>query len=126
MEQAMARQLLEKELRRLEDLRDTLGLKDLEAESDPGNVEELSSVDQHSADLGTETFEREKEQSILISVEGGLADIERAFARLDAGTYGRCEICGKAISDERLEARPAARYCAEDQALLERGVFGQA
>lgn len=124
MDDATARQLLEKELRRLEDLRETLGLKDLEAEPEEGDVEELSSVDQHSADLGTETFEREKEQSILISVEGGLADVERAFARLDAGTYGRCEICGKTIPDERLEARPATRYCAEDQALIERGVAG--
>lgn len=120
MDEAIARQLLESELRRLEDLRETLGLKDLEAEPEEGDVDELSSVDQHSADLGTETFEREKEQSILISVEGGLADVERAFARLDAGTYGRCEICGKTIPDERLEARPAARYCAEDQALMER------
>jgi RNA polymerase-binding transcription factor DksA len=122
MEEGIARQLLESEFRRLEDLRDTLGLKHLEAEKEGGSEDESASLDQHSADLGTETFELEKEQSILISVQGGLDDVERAFARLDAGTYGRCEICGKAISDERLEARPAARYCEEDQAAVERGV----
>ena len=40
-----------------------------------------------------------------------LDDAERALARLDDGTYGRCEGCGRAIPDERLEARPATSFC---------------
>ncbi|MDQ4148934.1 MAG: TraR/DksA C4-type zinc finger protein [Actinomycetota bacterium] len=124
MDETKARQLLEKERLRLEDLKDTFALRDLEVESEQESVDELSSVDQHPADLGTETFEREKEESILNSVEGQLADVERAFARLEEGTYGRCEVCGKPIPDERLEARPAARYCLEHQEWIERGGSG--
>ena len=58
-------------------------------------------------------------------------DVARALDKLDAGTYGLCEACGEAISADRLEAMPAARYCilhagssipfaglASDQALL--------
>jgi RNA polymerase-binding transcription factor DksA len=82
-------------------------------------------VDQHIADMGTETFEREKAESIRISMEGQLADIDHALGRLEAGDYGTCEICGKKIPDARLKARPAARYCVEDQERVER-VAGRA
>ncbi|MFT2691112.1 TraR/DksA family transcriptional regulator [Clavibacter zhangzhiyongii] len=40
-----------------------------------------------------------------------LADVDAAVARLDAGAYGRCEVCGEAIPAGRLEIRPAARRC---------------
>jgi len=39
------------------------------------------------------------------------ADIDAALARVDAGTYGVCERCGRAIPRERLLARPMARLC---------------
>jgi hypothetical protein len=39
--------------------------------------------------------------------------------RLARGQYGRCEHCGRPIPDERLEAVPATRFCADDQALGE-------
>jgi RNA polymerase-binding transcription factor DksA len=80
---------------------------------------ELSVVDQHPADVGTETFEQTKGLSILEQVEAQLRDVERALARLDDGTYGVCEICGRPIEAARLEARPAARYCLEDQMKVE-------
>lgn len=41
-----------------------------------------------------------------------VADIERALARLDEGTYGTCEVCGGRLSDAVLDERPAARFCA--------------
>ena len=40
-----------------------------------------------------------------------VADIDQALERLDAGTYGRCLICGTAIPSERLEAVPWAALC---------------
>ena len=43
-----------------------------------------------------------------------LADVERALAKLDEGTYGRCDVCGKPIGDERLEALPWAVRCVDD------------
>lgn len=40
-----------------------------------------------------------------------LEDVERALAKLDGGTYGVCDSCGDAISEERLEARPWSVLC---------------
>jgi RNA polymerase-binding transcription factor DksA len=40
-----------------------------------------------------------------------LDEVERALAKLDDGTYGRCEVCGGPIAEARLEAMPATRFC---------------
>jgi RNA polymerase-binding transcription factor DksA len=74
-----------------------------------GQTGELSSYDQHPADLGSETFEREKDLSILESLEDELAEVEAALRRLDEGTYGIDEVTGERIDPERLDARPEAR-----------------
>ena len=74
-----------------------------------GQTAELSSYDQHPADLGSETFEREKDLSILESLEDELAEVEAALRRLDEGTYGIDEVTGERIDPERLDARPEAR-----------------
>jgi RNA polymerase-binding transcription factor DksA len=87
-----------------------------------GWAQELSSYDQHPADQGTETFEQEKALSILEQHQAELKDVLRAFKRLEEGAYGSCEACGEPIADARLEARPAARYCVEDQKRLEQGL----
>jgi DnaK suppressor protein len=88
---------------------------------DWGAGAELSMVDQHPADVGSETFERDKEMSILYNVEAEMSDVDRALRRISEGNYGRCEACGRPIGAARLEARPAARFCIEDQARVERG-----
>jgi RNA polymerase-binding transcription factor DksA len=101
-----------------------VGIRDelatLHDESEDESLGELSSMDQHQADVGTETFNRERDLAILENVEAELADIEHALKRLDDGSYGRCEACGKPIGDDRLEAMPAARFCLDDQAVAER------
>ena len=51
------------------------------------------------------------EASAVDRIEEGLADVERALARLDEGTYGRCEVCGDVLSDLELEHAPATRFC---------------
>ena len=48
-------------------------------------------------------------------------DIQAALARLEAGTYGRCESCGEAISVVRLDALPMARRCLHCQEQIEKG-----
>jgi RNA polymerase-binding transcription factor DksA len=113
-----ARTRLTEERERLQEVR--AGFDDLNAESEEASLGELSSLDQHQADVGTETFNRERNLSILENVEAELADVEHAIRRLDDGTYGTCEACGKPIDDARLEAMPAARFCLEDQAVAER------
>jgi RNA polymerase-binding transcription factor DksA len=120
MSDEVARSPLEAERTRLEEVRE--GLDGLGDESERENLSELSGADQHQADVGTETFDREKDLSILEQVEAELADVARALERLNDGTYGTCEACGEPIGDERLEALPAARFCLKDQALAEREV----
>ena len=115
-----ARERLDEERRRLEEVRDSIDT--MSDESERESLSELSSADQHQADIGSETFDREKDLSILEQVEAELADVAHALERLDQGTYGTCEACGQPIADERLEAIPAARCCLKDQALAEREV----
>ncbi|GAB6932541.1 TraR/DksA C4-type zinc finger protein [Calditerricola satsumensis] len=74
---------------------------------------ELAAYDNHPADLGSEMYEREKDVALLEHDERQLEAIERALARIEAGTYGRCEVCGEPIPLERLEALPTAHTCVE-------------
>jgi len=111
---------LDEEQARLQSLVDEYHAEGLTEESEEESLGELSSVDQHPGDIGTETFNRERDLSILEQVEGELNDVEHALRRLGEGTYGTCEACGKAIPDQRLEAMPATRFCLEDQAAAER------
>ena len=120
MNPEQARQRLEEERARLEGVRATFADEHLSDESETENLSELSSIDQHQADVGSETFEREKDISILEQIEAELADVEHALHRLDDGTYGTCEVDGKPIPADRLEAMPAARFCLEHQVEAER------
>ena len=60
------------------------------------------------ADAGSKTFEREQEQSIAANRLDLMTQIQRAVERIDAGTYGFCESCGRPISKARLKAFPMA------------------
>ncbi|HYP22361.1 MAG TPA: TraR/DksA C4-type zinc finger protein [Actinomycetota bacterium] len=120
MEDDKARQLLNDERTRLEGLRKRIDDPGVETQED--SLSELTTADQHPADVGSETFERTKNLSLQEDVDGRLADVDRALEKLDAGTFGTCETCGNPIPDERLEAVPGARYCVEHQAQQERTV----
>lgn len=63
-----------------------------------------------TATASTEEDE-ENARSVLLSEEKLLAEAQDALARLDAGTFGRCERCGEAIPRVRLDAAPYARHC---------------
>ena len=112
-----ARQRLSDERERLTQVRSELASA---GENERESTSELSSMDQHQADVATELFDRERDLGILEAVEGELTEVERALTRIDEGTYGTCEACGKAIGDDRLEAQPYARLCVEDQQQAER------
>ena len=104
------RQALDKEYNRLweqaRSLRDKgLGISETQA------VGELSSYDQHTADLGAETFEREKDVGLLLSTYMQLEQILQARDRLEQGIYGVCEGCHQAIDPDRLRALPLAVLC---------------
>jgi len=117
MEKEFARSLLEASRARLLTLHHQLA-----AHLDGSDVEavgELSPMDQHQADMGTEVFEHEKDLSVSHLVDDELRDVDDALDRLARGHFGRCEHCGRPIPDDRLEAVPATRFCADDQALGE-------
>ncbi|WP_049797339.1 TraR/DksA family transcriptional regulator [Kribbella flavida] len=63
------------------------------------------------ADVGSTTLERDHEMSLANNARDMLDQIERALARIDDGTYGVCESCGKAIGKGRLQAFPRATLC---------------
>lgn len=77
-------------------------------------------VSMDPADDASELFEREKNLAVLNTLQFSLEDVNTALGRLDAGTYGICENCGKPIGEKRLEAMPSARYCIDCQSALER------
>jgi DnaK suppressor protein len=118
MDKATAAKRLEEERTRLQGIREGIQREQDDAISEAGN--ELSSFDQHPGDSGTETFEMEKNVSLLEQVDDELLEVEAAVQRLERGTYGTCQVCGRPIGDERLEAMPATRFCVEDQAKAER------
>lgn len=75
------------------------------------SVGELSSYDNHPADMGTELFERQKDITLNNHAENELEQINEALHAIAAGTYGVCSTCGRDISFERLQAVPATHMC---------------
>ncbi len=118
MNTEQARQRLTAEQNRLTEVRDAASR--LSTAANEASQGELSTADQHPAEQATETLERELDQGVLQRMESELAAVDAAIQRLDAGTYGVCEVCGKEIAEGRLEAKPAARYCLDDQAKAEK------
>jgi RNA polymerase-binding protein DksA len=78
-------------------------------------------TDNHLGDMATVTFDRELDEGLEEGAQQTLTQIDRALAKLDDGSYGMCERCGKAIGEERLRARPWATLCIDDQRLADRG-----
>ena len=72
--------------------------------------------DSNFADSSQVTAERGEAERLATELQETLDEVEAAIARLEAGTYGLCEDCGKPIGPARLEAMPAARFCIDDAA----------
>ncbi len=72
---------------------------------------ELSSYDNHPADTASATFSRELDEGLKDSTILQLKEVENALQNIENGSYGECKVCGEDISEERLEALPAASLC---------------
>ena len=72
------------------------------------------------ADASSKLFEREHELALTHNSRELLEQTERALARIEAGTYGVCESCGKPIGKARLLAFPRATLCVECKQRQER------
>ncbi len=79
------------------------------------SVHELSSYDNHPADLGSETFEREKDLALKLNLDEIHQRVDEALKFIDQGKYGICEDCGREIDPERLEAVLYTTLCIECQ-----------
>jgi DnaK suppressor protein len=112
---AQYRKRLEEERARL-----THAVDFLEKEN-PGSVsEELGELaeggtDNHLGDTATAMYDRELDEGLEEGAHQTLIEIDAALRRIEAGTFGSCEVCGKPISPERLVAIPWARLCIDDQ-----------
>ena len=86
----------------------------------PGSIsDELGDIvtagDENLGDTATATYDRELDESLGEGARETLVAIRDALQKIDDGTYGTCEVCGKPISPERLTAIPWARLCIDDQ-----------
>jgi DnaK suppressor protein len=67
--------------------------------------------DEHDPEGSSTAFDRQHVAALLDQAKDRLAAIAGAERRLDDGSYGLCERCGREIGAERLAARPAAATC---------------
>ncbi|MFD3696055.1 TraR/DksA family transcriptional regulator [Streptomyces sp. NPDC058646] len=72
------------------------------------------------ADTGTKNITRESELALAANASSMLEQTERALERLEAGTYGLCESCGKPIGKARMQAFPRATLCVDCKQKQER------
>lgn len=84
------------------------------------NTGELSVVDNHPADTGSELFERSKDLALYDRHLKKIVEIDGAFERMARGTFGYCLFCGEAIPEQRLQVVPYASYCTGCQNLREK------
>ncbi len=81
---------------------------------------ELSGYSLHMADAGTDNYDMEFTLNIAGRENEILHAIDEALEKIENNTYGKCEICGKEISQKRLEAIPYATKCVKCKEELER------
>jgi RNA polymerase-binding transcription factor DksA len=81
---------------------------------------EASAFGMHQADAGSDAYDKDFALSLLSQEQDALYEIEEALKRIDAGTYGICEMSGKPIPHPRLEALPFARFTVQCQSDLEK------
>jgi len=82
---------------------------------------ELSSYDQHPADVSDVVEQRARDFAIREMLEGQAEQIREAQELRAEGRYGICQTCGKEIDPARLEARPEATNCIDCQREREAG-----
>lgn len=87
--------------------------------ADLEQVSEISTYDDHPADLASETFEREKDLALEGNIQDLLEKVNTALEKIEDNTYGVCDSCGIEINANRIEALPWASLCLNCQDRLE-------
>lgn len=70
-------------------------------------------TDHNFADASSVAAEQGEVRALADNLGALLAEVEHALDKIELGTYGTCEECGKAIAEPRLEAMPATRWCVD-------------
>ena len=81
---------------------------------------EESPYDQHMAETAAVTLDREIDLTLEENARAAISQIDRALAKLENGSYGCCDKCGKPISEDRLRVAPFATLCIDCKRLEER------
>jgi RNA polymerase-binding protein DksA len=92
-------------------LRQQNELEEASFDSTQSDMTGEAGFDEDFADAGTATFDRERDLSIRNNIQDLVEQITRAIGRIDDGTYGICERCGRPIDAARLRALPHALLC---------------
>jgi DnaK suppressor protein len=91
-------------------------------------LRQLSGIEAPQGELGSISFgkrvgegtsmavDRLSQVAVHDKLQVTLSDVERALEKLEDGTYGRCDVCGKPVGEERLAALPWAVLCVQDAA----------
>jgi DnaK suppressor protein len=103
----------------LEQQRDNLRREIEEQGGDPDSDDAEIDVERGFADSAHSTAERARTISVMKALRANLRWVNRAFAKMELGTYGVCERCGQPIGVERLEALPWAILCIDCKRLGE-------
>jgi RNA polymerase-binding protein DksA len=82
---------------------------------------EESPYDQHMAETAAVTLDREIDLTLEENARAAIAQIDRALKKLETGSYGTCDKCGRPIGDERLQVAPFATLCIDCKRRAERG-----
>jgi RNA polymerase-binding transcription factor DksA len=83
-------------------------------------LEETPNYSLHIADAGTDTYDRDFALGMLSSEQNAVYEIDEALDRIRNGSYGVCELTGRKIEPQRLEAIPWTRFSAEAERQLEK------
>jgi RNA polymerase-binding transcription factor DksA len=117
MSKDQLKEKLQSELEQLEKELESIGRRNPENPNDwqalPSKMDALPADENEVADT-IEEFEGNT--AILKQLEIRYNEVRQALARLESNTYGTCEVCGKAIEEDRLSANPAATTCKEHMA----------
>jgi DnaK suppressor protein len=113
----------------LEKMRERLEAKQVElqehisslAEAHPTPVDPIQASEgpQDFEDVAVDFLEMQQEQSLLVTEQALLMEVQDALKRIEQGTYGICVVCGQPIPEKRLEAIPWAARCVKDEEQLE-------
>jgi len=77
------------------------------------SIGELSTYDNHPADIGDEIYERSKDISLRENARIELGEVNKALEAVENGTYGKCRLCGREIDEKRLSVLPETTLCIE-------------